>query len=88
MFMRHDIDSLEALLASLAWRRAKRRARQWAIVVPFLALPILLPCLELYRQMPVKAESQTVVGPWMLPVKAEPPVVVGPWMLPTGPSHI
>jgi hypothetical protein len=57
-------------------------------VVPFLTLPFLIPCLELYRQIPVKAESPTVVGPWMLPVKAEPPVVVGPWMLPTGPSHI
>ena len=39
--MRHDVDSLEALQANLAWSRAKRRARQWAIVVPFLALPIL-----------------------------------------------
>jgi hypothetical protein len=86
--MRHDVDSLEALQATLAWSRAKRRARQWAMVVPFLTLPFLIPCIELYRQIPVKAESPTVVGPWMLPVKAEPPVVVGPWMLPTGPSHI
>lgn len=82
--MRHDVDSLEALQATLAWSRAKRRARQWAIgaiAVPFLALPILMPCLELYRQIPVKAEAPTVVGPWMLRVRAEPPVVVGPWML-------
>ena len=79
--MRHDVDSLEALQATLAWSRAKRRARQWAIAVLFLALPILMPCLELYRQIPVKAEAPTVVGPWMLRVRAEPPVVVGPWML-------
>jgi hypothetical protein len=51
------------------------------MVVPFLTLPFLMPCLELYRQIPVKAEPSAVVGPWMLRVKAEPPVVVGPWML-------
>jgi hypothetical protein len=77
--MRHDVDSLKSLKATVAWSDAKRRARRWAIVVPFLALPFLIPCVEFYRQ-PVKAEP-AVVGPWMLPVKAEPPVVVGPWML-------
>ena len=79
--MRHDVDSLEALQTTLAWSRAKRRVRQWVIAVPFLALFIVMPCLELYRQIPVKAEPAAVVGPWMLRVKAEAPVVVGPWML-------
>lgn len=79
--MRHDVDSLEALQANLDWSRAMRIARQWVIVVPFLALPLLMPCLELSRQNPVKAETSVVLGPWMLRAKAEAPVVLGPWML-------
>jgi hypothetical protein len=79
--MRHHDDSLEALLATLAWRRAKRKAKRWAMVIPFLTLPFLMPWLELSRQAPVKTQEAAVIGPWMLPVKAEPPVVLGPWML-------
>ena len=76
--MFHDADSLKALQSKLAWMRVKRVARQWAIALPFLALPVLLPCAELSRSTQVKDEP-SVVGPWMLRVKADP-VAVGPWI--------
>jgi len=68
MLTRHkyDVDGLEALQATLAWSRTKRRARQWLLVVPVLTLAIGLGCFDALHQTAPKPQHPVLVGPWML----------------------
>jgi hypothetical protein len=42
MSRQHDVDSLEALLATLAWYRMKQRMKRWARAVPVVAFVLAL----------------------------------------------
>jgi hypothetical protein len=68
MLTRHkyDVDSLEALQATLAWSRMKRRARQWALMVPVLTALIGFGYFDAWRQTAPKSQHPVLVGPWML----------------------
>jgi hypothetical protein len=68
MLTRHkyDVDSLEALQATLAWSQMKRRARQWVLMVPVLTVLIGLGYFDALRQTAPKSQHPVLVGPWML----------------------
>jgi hypothetical protein len=62
---KYDVDSLEALQATLARGRTKRRARQWWLMVPVL-VAIGLGCFGALHQTAPKSQHPVLVGPWML----------------------
>jgi hypothetical protein len=68
MLTRHnyDVDSLEALQATLAWSRTKRRGRQWVLMIPVFTVAIGLGCFEALHQTTPKSQHPVIVGPWML----------------------
>jgi hypothetical protein len=68
MLTRHkyDVDSLEALQATLAWSRMKRQARQWVLMVPVLTALIGLGYFDAFRQAAPRPQHPVLVGPWML----------------------
>jgi len=68
MLTRHkfDVDSLEALQATLAWGHRKRQARRWVLMAPVLAVAIGLGCFEVLHQTTPKSQQPVLVGPWML----------------------
>jgi hypothetical protein len=68
MSPQYDVDSLEALQATLAWNRTKRRVRQWVLTVPVLAVAIGLGCFDALHQTAPKSQHPVLLGPWMLKV--------------------
>ena len=66
--MRHDVDSVEALQATLAWHQMKRRAKQWVFTVPLLVILVGIGCLDALHQAAPKPPHPVFVGPWMLKV--------------------
>jgi hypothetical protein len=66
--MRHDVDSPQALEATLARFAMKQRAKRWVPAVPLLGLVIAFSCLQLHQQTQPKPKHQVVIGPWMLRV--------------------
>jgi hypothetical protein len=64
--MRHDVDSLAALEATLTWYGMRRRARQWLVTLPALAVVIALVCLSDFHQTTPKLHPTVFLGPWML----------------------
>jgi hypothetical protein len=68
MLTRHkyDVDSLEALQATLARGHRKRRARLWVLLVPVLTVAIGFGCFDALRQTAPKSQHPVLVGPWML----------------------
>ena len=63
---KYDVDSLEALQATLARSRTKRRAKLWVLMVPILTVAIGLGCFDALRQTTPKPQHPVLVGPWML----------------------
>jgi len=66
MSHQHDVDSLEALQATLAWYRMKQRVKRWARAVPVVAFLVGLALVDASHQ--TKASHPIVIGPWMLKV--------------------
>ena len=68
MSHKYDVDSLEALQATLAWSRIKRRAKRWVLPVPIFAFAFGIACIDASHQTVQKARHPVIVGPWMLKV--------------------
>ena len=68
MLTRHkyDVDSLEALQATLARSRTKRRTVQLVLMLPVLTVAIGLGCFGALHQTAPKSQHPVLVGPWML----------------------
>jgi hypothetical protein len=64
----HDVDSLEALQATLAWSRIKQRAKRWLLAVPVLAIVIGISCFGVSQQTLPKHRHPVLLGPWMLKI--------------------
>jgi hypothetical protein len=63
MSHKYDVDSLEALQATLAWSRMKRRAKRWALAVPVIALAFGIACIDASHQTVQKARHPVVWDP-------------------------
>jgi hypothetical protein len=63
---KYDVDSLEALQATLAWSRTKQRARPWLLMASVLTVAIGLGCFDALHQAAPKSQHPVLVGPWML----------------------
>jgi hypothetical protein len=65
--MRHDVDSPEALQATLWWYDVRRRAKRWVFPMPVVIL-VGIGCFDALHQTAPKSQHPVFLGPWMLKV--------------------
>jgi hypothetical protein len=61
MGLKYDVDSLEALQATLAWSRMKRQATRWVAAVLVVALAIGIAYFGASHQTPAKPPHSVLI---------------------------